>query len=186
MAAIHLLLKARWIFFIIHLISDEACMADNLFGTKDPSCSLWGVNSSWLCAFSFWLPQQAQAPASPPATGYHPAPEQRQPPRFCPALSPRGKAPPGRSPVRFTHPPRLHIPAISAPRTNKAAKGGRRLYLLLRISVVMRDSWRRFFAVTWSAFPPKIMKPLSTKELPPSHGLPAPARGELNPAASAP
>lgn len=111
MAAIHLLLKARWIFFIIHLVSDEAWMADHLFGTKDPSCSLWGVNSRWLCAFSFRLPRRAQAPASPPAAGYHPASARRQPQRH--AGDPVQRSAPEARPLRGEVPYVLHTHHVS-------------------------------------------------------------------------
>ena len=148
---------------------------------RDPSCLLLGVNSSWLCALRFWPPLQAQVPASPrcqvpPHVGAETASATRR----------RLRPPPGRSPLCFTHPPSLHVPAVSTSCANNAAKGGGRLCIYYLVSVLWCATWRRFSALTWSAFPPKIMKPLSTKELPPSYGLPGPARGELNPAASSP
>lgn len=149
------------------------------FGTRDTSCFLWGVKRSWLCAFSFWLPQQAPAPASPPAARYPRTLQPKQPQRQADNTVQREKSHPfytSRSP---------HSSNIGSSRQQSSQGWRETSYLLLRISVVMCNFWRRFFAVTWSAFPQKIM-PLRTEELSPLHSLPGPVRGMLNPAASTP
>lgn len=198
MAAIYLL-KARRVFHyppnIRQSLDNRWCRCGWHTSWGQEILCVWGVNSSWLCSLSFWLSfsklrcqgtgtsAQREPPGEERAVTAQP---QQQPGTPATAQAPQARPPLGRNLIRFTHPPSLHIPSVSAPWPTKQPRVEGDLYLLLRISAMMRDFRSRFSAVTCSAFPPKIMKPLSTPELPPSHGLPGPARGELNPASSTP
>lgn len=153
------------------LISDKVCKVGNLVWDERPLVSPLG----WL-----WLPR-------PPGT----TPEQhKRPPRhpeLSPAPTPRGKSLSGEKPRTLytpANPP--HSSNIGSSHQQSGRWWRETLYLLLHISGVMCGLWRCFFTVTPSAFPPKIMKPLSTEELPPSCILPEAAKPEPNPAARAP